>query len=143
MEARTANGPARTSVWEQIHGVVRDVVPDSEGRARFRIENQGTAPLLVRFVSVYGDVPEPAADPTSEAVELDALQADPGVVAISEGHAQQPDRSELVIPGETDRSFKTTDRPFGDDGAATDEDRSGTVSLVQASGGINSYSFSY
>ncbi len=143
VEAQTANGTARMSVWEQIHGVVRDLEPDLEGRAQLRIENQGTAPLLIRFVSVHGDVPEPAADPTNETVELDSHHTGPGVVGTGENHAQQPERSDLVVPGEAERSFETSYRPFGDDGAVTDEERSGTVSLVQASGGINSYSFSY
>lgn len=143
VEAETAGGTARMSVWEQIHGVVRDLEPSPEGRARFRIENQGDAPLLVWFVSVHGDVPKPAADPASEAFELDSFRGGPGVVGIGENHVQYPERPDLVVPGGAELPFETTYRPFADDGGSAVEERSGTVSLVQASGGINSYTFSY
>lgn len=143
VEAETAGGTARMSVWEPIHGVVRDLEPGPEGRARFRIENQGDAPLLVWFVSVHGDVLKPAADPASEAFELDSFRGGPGVVGIGENCVQYPERPDLVVPGGAELPFETTYRPFADDEGSVGKERTGTVSLVQASGGINSYTFSY
>ena len=143
VEAETADGTARTSVWDPIHGVFRDVEPGREGRARFRIGNQGTAPLVVRFVSVHGNVPEPAPDPTSEAFELDQFQSGPGVFGVGENPVRYPERPDLVVPGGAELPFETTYRPFADDDRSAGEDRSGTVSLVQASGRTNLYSFSY
>lgn len=143
VEAETPDGTARTSVWEQIHGVVRDLEPRPDGRARFRIENQGDAPLLIRFVSVHGDVPEPTVDPASETFDIDSFRAGPGVVGTGENRVEYPKRPDLVVPGGAELPFETTYRPFGDGGESAIEDHSGTVSLVQASGGTNSYTFSY
>lgn len=143
VEAETEGGTARISVWEPIHGTVRDLEPGPDGRARFRIKNHGTAPLLVRLVSVHGGVPEPAADPTGDVSDFDSVWGNPGIIGTGENRVQYPERPDLVVPGGAELPFETTYRPFTDDGGSAAEERSGTVSLVQASGGINSYSFSY
>lgn len=143
VEAETEGGTARTSVWEPIHGAVRNLEPGPDGKAHFHIKNEGTAPLLVRFVSVHGDVSEPATDPTSDEFDLNSFRGGPGVVGTGENSVQYPERPDLVVPGGSELPFETTYRPFTDNEESAGEERSGTVSLVQSSGAINSYGFSY
>ena len=148
LKAETPDGVARTSVWEPVHGVAREVEVLPDGRARFEIENQGEAPLLVRFVSFYGDVPNPTVNPQADSFELGSLYHSPGILGIEENRPLTPSRTDLVILGGETNAFETTYAPFAlsEDMPSNDGDggaRTGMIGIVHASGGVNAYSFTY
>lgn len=148
VRAETSAGDARLSVWEPVHGAVRNVTPLADGRARLEIENQGGAPLLVRFLGIYGDVPNPTVDLQADDVDRSALPETAGIVGVDENQPLSPSRTDLVIaPGETE-PFETTYAPFAfpddSDAAACDSDeRRGTVAVAHGAGGTAAYGFSY
>ncbi len=146
--AQTDDGIARQSVWEPIHGVARAVEALPDGRARFDLENQGEAPLLVRFVGIYGDVPNPTIDPTTDSFDLTTFDLGPGVIGIGANRPLTPSRTDLVIPAGVKKSFETTYAPFSFPSTAPTrtcdgEDRTGMISIVPASGGSTAYQFTY
>ena len=145
VRAETSVGTARQSVWEPVHGVARGVTPLPDGRARFDLENQGAAPLLVRFVGIYGDVPNPTVDVGADDVDLPSF--DPGVIGIGPNRPPTPTRTDLVVPGGESAPFETTYEPFGTPTAGTDSSdetvRTGTIGILHASGSTTAYDFSY
>lgn len=151
VRAETPNGTARRSVWEPIHGAARNVDPLPDGRARFTVENQGDAPLLARFVAIYGDVPNPTVDPQGDSFDAAAFDQGPGIVGIEENRPLSPTRTDLVVPAGETKPFETTYAPFafpgGTDGAdAADcdgDERRGTIAILHGSGGNAAYGFTY
>lgn len=148
VKARTPDGWARTSVWEPVHGATRDVTILPDGRARFGVENQGAAPLLVRFVGIYGNVPNPTVDPQSDSFDRSSFDLGPGVVGSGENRPLSPSRTDLVVPPGETAQFETTYAPFAFPHEADVDDcngteRTGTIAVVHASGGSAAYSFSY
>lgn len=148
VRAETPDGRTRLSVWEPIHGAVRNVESLADGRARLEIENQTPAPLLVGFVAIYGDVPNPTIDPQADSVDRSSLDLGPGVVGAGENRPLSPSRSDLAVPPEETRSFETTYAPFAHPdgvGAAgcTGDERTAKTALVYASGGSSAYGFTY
>ncbi len=104
----TPDGTASLWVPERVHGFARSVETLPDGRARFEIENQGDAPLLVRFVAMYDGIPNPTLDPQRDSFDRDSLEFGPGVVGVGENRPLSPSRTDLVVPpGETD-PFETT-----------------------------------
>lgn len=131
-----------------VHPHVDAVEPLPDGRARLEIENQGDAPLLVRFVAVYGDVPNPTVDPQGHSFDRSSFDLDPGGVGVDENRPLSPSRTDLVVPPEGTRPFETTYAPFAfPDGAATADcdgtERTGSVAVVRGSGGSAAYVFSF
>ena len=148
VKAETPDGVARLSVWEPVHGVARNLEPLSDGRARFNLENQGEAPLLVRFVGIYDDVPNPTVDPQADSFTAESFDLDPSVVGIGENRPLTPSRTDLIIPGGETSSFETTYAPFAFPNTAPTDTcdgavRTGTIAIVHASGGSTAYSFRY
>ncbi|WP_235920868.1 hypothetical protein [Natronorubrum halalkaliphilum] len=120
--------------------------PDS--RARLDIENQTSVPLLVQFVAIYGDVPNPCVDPQGDSFDRSASDLGPGVVGAGSNRPLSPSRTDLVVPAAETRAFETTYAPFAfpdgaDADACTDDDRRGTVAIVHGSGGSAAYGFTY
>lgn len=140
VSAETTDGRARQWVPGTVHGVPRNVAVLPDGRARFEIENRGNAPLLVRFVGIYGDVPNPTVDPQRDAFDRSSFDRGPGVVGVGRNRPRSASRTDLVVaPGET-KPFETTYAPFAlPDGAdAADgggDERTATIAVVNASGG--------
>lgn len=140
VSAETATGWARKWVPGTVHGAVRNVAALSDGRARFEIENRGNAPLLVRFVGIYGDVPNPTIAQQRDAVDWSSLDRDPNVVGVGRNRPRSSSRTDLAVaPGEA-APFETTDAPFAfPDGADADDcdgrERSARIAVVNASGG--------
>lgn len=148
VEAETADGAAQLGVGGPVHPYVTAVEPLPDGRARLEIENQTAIPLLVRFVAVYGDVPNPTVDPQGDAFDESSFDLGPGVVGVDENQPLSPSRTDLVVPPEETRPFETTYAPFAfPDGATTADcdgtERTGSVAVVRGSGGSAAYSFSY
>lgn len=148
VEAGTSEGTVDKRVGEPVHAATSRVEPLRDGRARFDIENQATAPLLVRFVGIYGDVPNPTIDPQRDSFDRSTFDLAPGVVGIGDNRPLSPSRTDLVVPPAETKSFETTYAPFafpegaGSDDCAGDE-RTGTIAVVHASGGSAAYSFTY
>ncbi|GAB3664279.1 hypothetical protein [Halopiger thermotolerans] len=148
VRAETADGIATLRVGGQVHAFVPDVEPLPDGRARLAIENQGTAPLLVRFVAVYGDVPNPTVDPQADAFDRSSFDRGPGVVGVDGNQRLSPSRTDLVVPADATRTFETTYAPFafpdGVDAAdCSGDERTGKVAVVHGSGGSAAYDFTY
>jgi len=148
LDVETASGTVTEWIWKgPAHGLASGVDVGPEGQARFEITNQGGTPLLVRFVAISGDVPDPTVDPQDESFDRSALGFGPGVVGTGSNRPQSPNRTDLVVsPGET-APFETTYTPFAapEDGT-TDRggtDRTGEITVVQASGGSVKYDFTY
>ncbi|WP_222919281.1 hypothetical protein [Natrinema sp. SYSU A 869] len=148
VKAETANGWARQSVWEPVHGAVRSVEPLADGRARFDIENQTPAPILARFVAIYGHVPNPTIDPQHDSFDRSSFDLGPGIVGVGANRPLSPSRTDLVVPPEETRPFETLYAPFAyRDGADAEgclgDERTGTTALVHGSGLNASYGFTY
>jgi hypothetical protein len=148
VKAKTAEGWSRHSVWEPIHGVVKSIDVKKDGRVLFDIENTGTASLLVRFVGIYGDVPNPTVDPQSNDFDRDSFELGPGVVGTGHNRPLNPTRTDLVVSPKETATFETLYAPFAFTEGATEDDCAGTeesaeMAIVHASGKIASYSFTY
>lgn len=148
VRAETPDGNARQSVWDPIHGAARNVDPLPDGRARFDLENQGDAPLLVRFVGINGDdVPNPTADPQGDSFDLRTFDHGPGVVGVGSNRPLTSSRTDLVVPPGETLPFETTYAPFAfledtNDDCDGDE-RTGTITVVHGSGGSAAYTFTF
>ncbi|ACV48237.1 hypothetical protein Hmuk_2124 [Halomicrobium mukohataei DSM 12286] len=148
VKAKTAGGWVSEWVWEPVHGAAKNIEVGSDGSVAFDIHNTGAAPLLVRFVGIYGDVPNSTVDLQADSFEREALEFGPGVVGAGDNRPLDPSRGDLVVgPGETAR-FETVYRPFAfEDGAPAGScdgtERTGDIGIVHASGTITSYTFSY
>ena len=148
LEVKTARGTVTEWIWKgPAHGQTSAVDVGPEGQARFDITNQGEKPLLVRFVAISGDVPNPTGDPQHVSFDLSALGFGPGVLGTGSNRPQSPNRSDLVIsPGET-APFETTYAPFAVPEDSTTEwggtDRTAEITIVQGSGGSTKYDFIY
>lgn len=148
VKAETADGWVHQWVPEIVHAHTDGIEVLPDGRVRLEIENQGDAPLLVRFVGIYGDVSNPTVDPQSESFDRSSLPFDPGVIGSGSNWPLSSSRTDLVIaPGET-APFETTYAPFafptGADGADCDgKKRTAEVGIVHASGGSASYTVSF
>lgn len=148
VKAETSDGWARQWIPEVVHAHTDGVEVLRDGRARFEIENQGDAPLLVRFVGIYGDVPNPTVDPQRDSFDRSAVPFDPGIVGIGRNRPLSPSRTDLVVPSGETAPFETTYAPFafpngtgrnGCDG----EERTAEIAIVHASGGSAAYAFSF
>jgi hypothetical protein len=148
LDVQTASGTVTEWVWTgPAHGHTTAVEVGPEGQAQFEITNQGDTPLLIRFVAISGDVPNPTVDPQDESFDRSALGFGPGVLGTGSNRPQSPDRLDLVIsPGET-APFETTYTPFAVPEASPTEwdgtDRTGEITIVQASGASVKYDFTY
>jgi hypothetical protein len=154
VRAATSDGTVEEWLPGHVHARVRDVAVLSDGRVRFGIENQGDAPLLVRFVAVHGDVPNPALDPQAEGFERSALPFGPGVVGVGENQPGDASREDLVVTAGERAAYETTYAPFaGDDDATaggtndatedgTEDERRASITVVHGSGGSASYDIS-
>jgi hypothetical protein len=148
LEVETAKGTVTEWIWKgPAHGYTSAVNVGPEGRAQFEIMNQGNTPLLVRFVAISGDVPNPTVDPQHESFDLSALGFGPGVLGTGSNRPQSPNRSDLVIsPGEI-VPFETTYAPFAvpEDSNAewSGTDRTGEITIVEGSGSSAKYDFTY
>lgn len=148
VRAETADGVATLRVGGQVHASATDVEPLPDSRARLAIENQGEAPLLVRFVAIYGDVPNPTIDPQADAFDRSSLDRGPGVVGVGANQRLSPSRTDLVVPADATRTFETTYAPFAfPDGVDAADcgagERTGMVAVVHGSGGSAAYDFTY
>src|SRR6056297_1621363 len=76
IDAKTSEGRADQHVRGFVHAYATAVEPLSDGRARVDLENQANAPLLVRFVGITGDVPNPTIDPLSDSVDQSSIPYD-------------------------------------------------------------------
>ncbi len=148
VEVETTDGTVTEWLWEgPAHGHVSTVHVGPEGQARFEVTNQGETPLLVRFVAITGDVPEPTVDPQGDSFDRSALGFGPGVVGTGPNRPRSPDRSDLVVSSGETAPFETTYAPFavpedgGDEWRGTD--RTGHVTVVHGSGGSARYDFTY
>ncbi|WP_226481868.1 hypothetical protein [Natrinema amylolyticum] len=148
VKAETPDGSAQQRIWGLAHAYVSTVEPLPDGRARLEIENQGDGPLLVRFVAIHGDVPNPTIDPQSDSFDQSSFELGSGVVGVDENRPLSPSRTDLVVqPGET-KSFETTYAPFAflDETAAdgcTGDEGTGRIAVVHGSGGSAAYDFAY
>jgi hypothetical protein len=146
LAAETDGGTVRERVGPAtVHARARNVRPGPDGRALFDLENQTEAPLVVRFVAVHGDVPNPTVDPGADAFERADLGFGPGVLGTGENRPRTPDRTDLVVgPGET-VPFETTYAPFAspEDAPAEGGERTGAITVVHAGGGSARYDFEY
>lgn len=140
VRAETEAGWAREWIPGTVHGAVRNVTVLPDGRARLEIQNQGNAPLLVRFVGIYGDVPNPTIDPHGDAFDRSSFDRGPGVVGVDQNRPLSSSRTDLVVhPGET-APFETTYPPFAfPDGAdphdCESNERTASIAVVNASSG--------
>ncbi|SDQ93388.1 hypothetical protein [Natronobacterium texcoconense] len=146
--AETPDGEGRLGVGGPVHAYVDTLEPLPDGRARLEIESQTDAPLLVGFVGVYGDVPNPTADPQSDSFDPSTFEAEPGVVGVGANRPLSPSRTDLVVPPGETRAFETTYAPFAfSDSTASSacdgEERRGKVAVVHGSGGSAAYDFTY
>ncbi|UPV73668.1 hypothetical protein M0R89_14110 [Halorussus limi] len=148
VKAETPDGRVRRRIPETVHGYVEGVEVLDDGRARFEVENQGEAPLLVRFVGISGDVPNPAVDVQADSFDASWFDLGPGVVGVGRNRTLSSSRTDLVVsPGEV-APFETTYAPFAfPDGAdAADcggDERTAEIAVLHASGGSAAYTFTY
>lgn len=148
VQAETADGVATLRVGALVHAHVADVEPLPDGRARLDIENQADGPLLVRFVAIYGNVPNPTIDPQGDSFDRASFDRGPGVVGVGTNQRLSPSRRDLIVPSGETKSFETTYAPFafpdGADAADCDGgERTGRVAVVHGSGGSAAYDFTY
>lgn len=148
VRAETSDGRTNRRIPGMVHGYVDGVEVLDDGRARFAVANQGDAPLLVRFVGISGDVPNPAVDVQSDSFDPSSFDLGPGVVGVGPNRPLSPTRSDLVVsPGEV-APFETTYAPFAfpEGTEAADcggDERNGDIAVLHASGGSASYTFRY
>lgn len=148
VRVETPDGSVRRWIPETVHAYVDGVEVLGDGRARFDVMNQGEAPLLVRFVGVHGDVPNPTVDPQAESFDRSSFELGPGVVGVGSNRPLSPTRTDLVVPAGETAPFETTYAPFafpnGADSADCDgSERIAEITVVHASGGSAAYTFSY
>jgi hypothetical protein len=148
VKAKTSGGWVNEWVWGPVHGAMHNVEVLQDGRARFDLENPGEAPLLVRFVAIYGDVPNPTVDPQSNSFDHSSFDLGPGVVGVGPNRPLSPSRTDLVVPPGETKPFETTYAPFAFPDTAeaadcSDTERSGTIALLRPSGGSYAYTFTY
>jgi len=148
VRAETSDGPTNRWIPEMVHGHVDGVEVLPDGRARFEIENQGDAPLLVRFVGISGDVPNPTLDVQSDSFDGATFDLGPGVVGVGPNRPLSPSRSDLVVSPSEEARFETTYAPFafpdGTDAAdCGGDERRGDIAILHASGLSALYSFQY
>ncbi|MFC6993538.1 hypothetical protein ACFQH3_18545 [Haladaptatus sp. GCM10025707] len=148
VKAKTADGWTSEWAFGSVHAWTNHVEALPDGRARFDIQNQGDSPLLIRFVAISGDVPNPTVDPQSESFDRSSLGFDPGVIGVGANQPLTPDRPDLIVPGGETRAFETTYAPFAfPDGAPANAcdgaERTGKVTVVHGRGGSAAYSFDY
>ncbi|ELY69522.1 hypothetical protein [Natrinema versiforme] len=148
IEVETSAGVATMRVGALVHAYVTGVEPLPDGRARLEIENQADGPLLVRFVGIYGDVPNPTIDPLRDSFDRSSFDRGPGVVGVAANQRLSPSRTDLVVPSNTSKSFETTYTPFafpeGTNATNCDgTERTGRVAVVHGSGGSAAYDFRY
>ncbi|MFC4450173.1 hypothetical protein [Halorussus aquaticus] len=146
VKAETRNGWVRRWIPEMVHGKAKNVEVLRDGRARFEVENQGDAPLLVRFVGIYGDVPNPTVNVQSDSFDESSFDLGPGVVGVGRNRPLSPSRTDLVVsPGEV-APFETTYAPFAF-GADADycrgDQRTAQIAVLHASGGSAAYTVQY
>lgn len=148
VRANTQDGWTEKSVWEPVHGAITDIEIRRDGCVRFTIENQGKAPLLVRFVGVYGDVPNPTVDPQSDSFDRSTFDIDPSVIGVGKNRPLSPSRTDLVVSSNESVPFETTYAPFAfPDGADTEDcrglERTAQIAIVYSSGGSAAYTFTF
>ncbi|ELY75514.1 twin-arginine translocation signal domain-containing protein [Natrinema gari] len=146
--AETPDGSTQQRIWGAVHAYVSTVDPLPDGRARLEIENQGDGPLLVRFVAIHGDVPNPTVDPQADSFDPSTFDLGPGVIGIEENRPLSPSRTDLVVPPGETKPFETTYVPFafpdGVDAAdCAGDERTGRIAVVPGSGGSMAYDFTY
>lgn len=148
VEAKTSDGWVSQWVWEPVHGVAQNIEVQSDGRASFDIHNTGTAPLLVRFVGMYGNVPNPTVELQSESFDRGSFELGPGVVGAGRSRPLNPSRTDLVVGPDETVPFETIYRPFAfvdgaPDGTCDGTERNGEIGIFHSSGKIASYTFTY
>ncbi|MFC4550164.1 hypothetical protein ACFO3H_07590 [Halorussus sp. GCM10023401] len=148
VKAKTSDGWAEEWISETVHAHLEGIEVLQDGRARFDVMNQGRAPLLIQFVGIYGDVPNPTVDPQNDSFDRSSLDYGPSIIGIGENRPLTPSRTDLVVPSGETASFETRYAPFaflnGADAAdCSGKERTGQLAVVHASGGSASYSFSY
>lgn len=148
VKAKTSDGWASRWIPETIHASVESIEVLSDGRARIEIVNLGDAPLLIRFVGIYRDVPNPTIAPQSESVDRSELPFNPGVLGVGPNRPLSPSRTDLVVPSGETALFETTYAPFAFPNGANAEDcngdeRTGEITVVHAAGGSAAYTFSF
>ncbi|WP_440770843.1 hypothetical protein [Natronorubrum sp. DTA28] len=148
VKAKVEDNWVEQSVWEPVHGAVRDISILSDGAAQFTIKNLGDASLLVQFVGMYGDVPNPTINPQRDAFDPEHPDIDPNVVGIRGNRAEPTSRTDLVVsPGES-APFETINAPFAisDDSNADKwdgSDQNAQIAIAHASGGTAAYTVSF
>jgi hypothetical protein len=148
LDVKTASGTVTEWVWTgPAHGHVATVDVGPERQAQFEITNQGDTPLLVRFVAISGDVPNPTVDPQDESFDRSALGFGPGVLGTGSNRPQSPSRMDLFVPPGETAPFETTYTPFAVPEESTTAwagtDRTGEITIVQGSGTSTKYDFTY
>lgn len=148
MEAKTSDGLASKWVWDPVHGVLQNIDMQSDGSVCLDIHNAGLAPLLVRFVGIYKDVPNPTVNLQSDSFDRDSFESGSGVVGSGRNQPLHPSRTDLVVAPDETASFETVYRPLAFvDGTPEDAckgtEHSGEVGIFHASGLIASYGFTY
>ncbi|MFC6836294.1 hypothetical protein [Halomarina ordinaria] len=149
VRAETADGQVDRRIPGTVHGHVDGVEVRPDGRARFAVENQGDAPLLVRFVAIHGeDVPNPTVDPQADSFDRSSFDPGPGVVGVGRNRPLSPSRTDLVVPSGETAPFETTYAPFafpgGTEAAACEgAERTAEVAVVHASGGSAAYTLPF
>jgi len=148
LDAETARGTVTEWIWKgSEHGHTDAVEVGPDGRAQFAITNQGETPLLVRFVAIHGDVPNPTINPQDESFDPATLGFGPGVLGTGSNRPQSPTRSDLVISSGETAPFETIYAPFAVPEDSSNEwgekERTGKITIISGSGGSMQYDFPY
>ncbi|WP_226480682.1 hypothetical protein [Natrinema amylolyticum] len=148
VEAKTADGWIKQWVWEPAHGAMQNIEMLSDGRASFEVHNTGTASLLIRFVGIYRDVPNPTVDIQSDSFDIDSFEQGPSVVGSGRRQESNSQREYLVVGPDETTQLETTYRPFvfssdKSETACDGSEHTGEIGLVQSPGGTVSYTFTY
>ncbi|ERG88331.1 MAG: hypothetical protein J07HX5_00475 [halophilic archaeon J07HX5] len=126
----------------------------TDGRASFEVHNLGTASLLIRFVGIYGDVPNPTVDIQSDSFDIDSFEQGPSVVGSGRRQESNSQREYLVVGPDEATRLETTYRPFvfssdKSETACDGSEHTGEIGFVQSPGplkssrGTISYAFTY
>lgn len=148
VKAKTADGWAKQWVWEPAHGAMRNVEMLPDGRASFEVHNVGVASLLIRFVGIYGDVPNPTVDIHSDSFDMDSFEQGPSVVGSGRRQESNSQREYLVVGPDETTQLETTYRPFAfssdtSETACDGSERTGEIGLAQFPKKNISYEFTY
>jgi hypothetical protein len=148
LDVETARGTVTEWIWKgPEHGHTDAFEVGSDGRAQFDITNQGETPLLVWFVAIHGDVPNPTINPQHESFNPATLGFGPGVLGTGSNRPQSPTRSDLVISSGETAPFATTYAPFAvpDDRSNEwgEKERTGKITIISGPGGSMQYDFRY